>query len=193
MKTFKRLFSLLLALMMALTLFGCNGEKSENSDSTKVNTTEKSEEIIIENTPEGIVKAYYKSIEKLDVDTYGTLLPDVFKRTYENYADGFEASVTKTMKDRRDYLETWIGKNVTIDVEVIEVNPMTEEALEMLKNRLALGTQLTTDIDEGAIISFNIYVEGDDGSDGGTGEISAIKEDGIWKVYSDTVSYETIS
>lgn len=177
MKTFKRISALLLALMMALTLFGCDGGKSKDDDDDKKSKKSSS------SSAEGAVKKYFKAIEETDVDTYIDLMPSTQKHFYKKYySNTIETQAESELEQYLEDMEAYYGEDLKLTVSDMEVTDMTEDELEEIKDDYARNGGGEENVEDGVKIEFDLDAEGDKGEGNGHGEANVIKEDGKWKI-----------
>ncbi len=189
MKTFKKISALLLALMMALTLFGCDSKKADDSKEDVKNETSAVENNgsnkITADSAENALEIYFKSIEKCDAENYISVLPEYIKFTVEKYGSfsSLMDAAEKELESTLNELEAEYGKNVKINIDVNKVRKMTDKYHEMIDGFYQQDESLANVMIEVYMeVDFEITVEGKDGSDEGTGTAYAIKENGEWKI-----------
>lgn len=180
MKTLKKLFALLLALMMSLTLFACDNKKSDDDDDDGGKSSSVS-------TPEDALKTYYKSIENADEEANIKIMPE-FKKSY--YGSNLEAEVAEELEDVLYDLEDDYGDNVNIEITNLETKEMRNKEFKSIKDIYENDEDLEDiKIEEGSKVKFDITIKGEDDSDEGDGVALLFKENGKWKVFSVEVDF----
>lgn len=180
MKTFKRIFALLLALAMAFTFFACDNKKSDDDDDDGGESSKIS-------TAEDALKTYYKSIENADEEDNIKIMPE-FKKSY--YGSNLEAEVAEELEDVLYDLEDDYGDDVKIEITNLKTKELKNKELKSIKSIYENDSDLEDiEIGEGSKISYDIKIEGEDDFDEGDGEAVLFKEDGKWKVYSVEIDF----
>lgn len=183
MKTFKRLFSLLLALMMAFTLFGCDGEKGAEEE--KENGKE-----LIANTPEELIGLYYEAVAETDIEKGVAVLNAGVLSYYSKGDKDMNKELTAELKEELRKYEEDYGENIRFEYTVTDKFSMPEEYMAKIVETYTDSYNLdTSGIEEGVVVEFELTVKSDTVQNSGTGRAYVIKENGQWKVYdlSDTL------
>lgn len=173
MKTFKKIAAILLALMMALTLFACDGGKSKDNDdkdedATVANSDDKMDAVendIDKNssvsTPEAAVKAYFEAIEKKDANGYIELMTEMEKSWYES-TEELNEEIEELMVSLYVYYGSDVGDNLKFEIKNTEVKSLSDDELEVLKENLDENPELDGfEFEESKHIEFDLTIKGD--------------------------------
>ena len=177
MKTFKKLFALILALMMSLSLFACDSKKDDGDKGEKGENSAAST-----NSAEGALKAHFKALEKADADAYIDVMPEHQKLFYDY--ESIEENVEENISERLSYFEDVYGENIKFNININEVKDLKQKALNEIKEYYASEDINYIEIEEGKEIEFDLTIKGASGEDVSTSNATVIKENGEWKVWS---------
>ena len=176
MKTIKKTAAFLLAFALAFTLVGCSsGEIDDLLSNTK--------------TPKSVIKAYYKSIQKTDEETYIEYLPEYKKVAYTYDDINLEDAVEETLKNELDNFEDEYGDDIKIKLDDIIVEETSDDYLIAVRIAQEFFQVDDVEISDATKVKFDITVKGDDGYAEGRGEAFLYKENGKWKVSKTAVEF----
>lgn len=190
MKTFKKLFALLLILATTFTLFSCGSEKADGDNGGKdspVSASEKSDgDSFSSNGAVQAVKSYFASIENVDVPSFVALMPAFDRLLYSSATEAdFENEIKDLLGAKLEHYEAECGSNTVFEIKVIAVNDVSEKVLSSMKEIYAEDENLTgTEIGVGSEIEFEIAIKGSESEVTGNGLAHVIQENGEWKIHN---------
>lgn len=179
MKTFKRLFALLLALMMTLTLFACDSKGSGDGDDGAENDGP-----IVANTPEELIALYYSAVEETDIEKGIAVLNEGVLSYYRKAGKEMENNMKAELTEELAKYEEDYGENIKFEFSVTEQFDMPEEKMADIIEAYTDSYNIdASGIEKGIVVKFDITVKGDRYENDGTGTAYIIKENGQWKIY----------
>ena len=193
----KKLFALLLAVVMTLSLCACGGGKPEEA-------AEKFAKAMIENDVKALYGMWCYNAEKLmkesveeyaeDEDEMFEMFEYVYGAEIESWDDLYDAMQEST---EEDLIDTY-GEDYKIKVEIDDEDKMDEGDIDDVKDALEDDYEDYIDEDKldkvkkGYIYTVIVTIEGEEDEQEFEYEVSVIKYDGEWKIadYEDKTEYE---
>ncbi len=140
----------------------------------------------------GAIRKYFKGLNKEKASSIVSVMPEYELERLEERNDDFDAEeyIEDNIFDRFEYLEDEYGEDLKFSYDISDVKKLSDKKLKKLKNNIEDDLDYddikydVDDITKAVIVELEVRIKGDDDKDEDDTEITLIKENGSWKIYS---------